>query len=131
MNATTRRVSNYKIVCMAGDHAQNQSLGQKLKRSKGEKAKQPKFFEEARVICNGQEVMTVGGTQEEYVVDIWSGNHPFFQGKKGAVATEVGQVTRFGDKYGDLGDLSFIETVDGKQKQGEEKIVTRGKSQKK
>jgi len=23
--------------------------------------------------------MTVGGTKSEYVVDIWSGNHPFFQ----------------------------------------------------
>ena len=40
---------------------------------------QPEWFEEAKVFCNGEEVMTVGGTQAEYVVDIWSGNHPFFQ----------------------------------------------------
>ena len=45
--------------------------------------------------------MTVGGTQAEYVVDIWSGNHPF-SWKTGAIMTDVGQVTRFGDKYGDL-----------------------------
>jgi hypothetical protein len=31
------------------------------------------------VICNGEEVLTLGGTQAEYNVDIWSGNHPFYQ----------------------------------------------------
>ena len=31
-----------------------------------------------QVFCNGEEVMRCGGTQAEYVVDIWSGNHPFF-----------------------------------------------------
>ena len=61
--------------------AENQDLGKKVKRVKGEKAVQPEFYQEAKVVCNGQEVMTVGGTQAEYVVDIWSGNHPFFQGK--------------------------------------------------
>ena len=35
-------------------------------------------FPPSQVFCNGEEVMTVGGTQAEYVVDIWSGNHPFF-----------------------------------------------------
>ena len=114
-------------VCMA----ENQDLGKKVKRVKGEKAVQPEFYQEAKVVCNGQEVMTVGGTQAEYVVDIWSGNHPFFQGKKGAIMTDVGQVTRFGDKYGDLGDLSFVETMDGKSEAGEAKTITRGKSQKK
>ncbi len=32
-----------------------------------------------QVFCNGEEVMTVSGTKEKYVVDVWSGNHPFFQ----------------------------------------------------
>jgi ribosomal protein L31 len=32
-----------------------------------------------QVICNGEEVLTVSGTKEKYVVDVWSGNHPFFQ----------------------------------------------------
>ena len=45
--------------------------------------------------------------------------------------TDVGQVTRVGDKYGDLGDLSFVETMDGKSEAGEAKTITRGKSQKK
>lgn len=39
----------------------------------------PEFFPEAKVFCNGEEVMTVGGTKKEYVVDLWSGNHPYYQ----------------------------------------------------
>ena len=75
-----------------------------------------------QVFCNGEEVMTVGGTQAEYVVDIWSGNHPFFQGVKTAVMTNAGRVSRFGDKYGDLGELSEVETMDkAMAKKGEEK----------
>lgn len=87
-----------------------------------QKDKQPEFFPEAKVFCNGEEVMTVGGTQAEYVVDIWSGNHPFFQGVKTAVMTNAGRVSRFGDKYGDLGELSEVETMDkAMAKKGEEK----------
>ena len=65
-----------------------------------------------QVFCNGEEVMTVGGTQEEYVVDIWSGNHPFFLGKSTAIMTNAGRVSRFGDRFGDLGALSEVETID-------------------
>merc|ERR1719440_439303 len=63
-------------------------------------------------VCNGEEVMTVGGTQAEYVVDIWSGNHPFFLGKSTAIMTNAGRVSRFGDRFGDLGALSEVETID-------------------
>lgn len=73
------------------------------------KKPQPTFYEEAKVFCNGEEVMTVGGTQQEYVVDIWSGNHPFFQGKNTQMITNDGQVSRFGKKFGDLGSLSMTE----------------------
>ena len=52
--------------------------------------------------------MTVGGTQAEYVVDIWSGNHPFFLGKSTAIMTDAGRVSRFGDRFGDLGALSEV-----------------------
>ena len=68
-----------------------------------------------QVFCNGEEVMTVGGTQAEYVVDIWSGNHPFFLGKSSSIMTNAGQVSRFADKFGDLGELSEVETIDGVQ----------------
>ena len=77
-----------------------------------QKDKQPEWFEEAKVYCNGEEVMTVGGTQAEYVVDIWSGNHPFFLGKSTAIMTNAGRVSKFGDKFGDLGALSEVETID-------------------
>ena len=63
--------------------AENQDLGKKVKRVKGEKAVQPEFYQEAKVVCNGQEVMTVGGTQAEYVVDIWSETTRFSKGRKG------------------------------------------------
>jgi ribosomal protein L31 len=38
----------------------------------------PEWYPEAKVFCNGVEVMTVGGTKESYNVDIYSGNHPFY-----------------------------------------------------
>ena len=31
-----------------------------------------------QVYCNGEEVTSMGGTQESYTVDVWSGNHPFY-----------------------------------------------------
>jgi large subunit ribosomal protein L31 len=45
-------------------------------------------------------------------VDIWSGNHPFFQGRSSAIMTDAGQVSRFANRFGDLGDLSAVETMD-------------------
>lgn len=39
----------------------------------------PEWHPEAKVFCNGVEVMTVGGTRAEYNVDVYSGNHPFYQ----------------------------------------------------
>ena len=44
----------------------------------------PEFHKESEVICNGEVVYTISGTKERYDVDLWSGNHPFYQGKKGA-----------------------------------------------
>ncbi len=54
----------------------------------------PKWYPEAKVVCNGEVVMTVGATQPEIRVDVWSGNHPFFTGQHRIVDTE-GQVDRF------------------------------------
>jgi len=78
--------------------------------------RQPKWFENAKVFCNGEEVMTVGGTQAEYVVDIWSGNHPFFQGRSSAIMTDAGQVSRFANRFGDLGVMSEVETMTSTKK---------------
>lgn len=43
--------------------------------------------------------MTVGSTQPELHVDIWSGNHPFYTGTQKIIDTE-GRVERFMRKYG-------------------------------
>ena len=49
----------------------------------------------AQIFCNGVEVMSCGGTKPEYIVDVWSGNHPFYQGNKTSVVIEDGRVNRF------------------------------------
>ncbi len=62
----------------------------------------PKWYPDAKVICNGEVVMTVGSTQPELRVDVWSGNHPFFTGEQRIIDT-AGQVDRFMkrlDQYG-------------------------------
>ena len=59
----------------------------------------PTWYPEAKVICNGEVVMTTGSTQPELHVDVWSGNHPFFTGTQKILDTE-GRVDRFMKKYG-------------------------------
>ncbi|MCA9938580.1 MAG: 50S ribosomal protein L31 [Anaerolineales bacterium] len=54
----------------------------------------PEWYPEAKVIVNGEVVMTVGSTVPEMNVEIWSGTHPFFTGQQRLVDTE-GQVDRF------------------------------------
>lgn len=58
----------------------------------------PKWYPDAKVICNGEVVMTIGSTRPEIHVDIWSGNHPFYTGTQRIVDTE-GRVERFMRKY--------------------------------
>lgn len=59
----------------------------------------PEWYPDAKVICNGEVVMTVGSTQPEINVEIWSGNHPFYTGTQKMIDTE-GRVERFMRKYG-------------------------------
>jgi large subunit ribosomal protein L31 len=54
----------------------------------------PEWYPEAKVICNGEVVMTIGATKPELHVEIYSGNHPFYTGQQRLVDTE-GQVERF------------------------------------
>jgi len=54
----------------------------------------PTWYPAAPVIVDGEEVMTVGGTQPEFRVEIWSGTHPFYTGTQRLLDTE-GQVDRF------------------------------------
>eukprot|EP00958_Prasinococcus_capsulatus_P020636 scaffold2714_cov413-Prasinococcus_capsulatus_cf.AAC.6 len=54
----------------------------------------------SRVYCNGEVVKTTKGTQPEYKVDIWSGNHSFYQGKQTTVVVEGGRLEKFKNKFG-------------------------------
>ncbi len=65
----------------------------------------PTWYPDAKVICNGEVVMTVGSTQPEISVDVWSGNHPFYTGTQKIIDTE-GRVDRFLRKYGMLDPTS-------------------------
>ena len=62
----------------------------------------PTWYPEAKVICNGEVVMTTGSTHPEIHVDVWSGNHPFYTGTQKILDTE-GRVDRFMRKYGMAG----------------------------
>lgn len=59
----------------------------------------PQWYPDAKVYCDGEIVMTVGSTQPELHVDVWSGNHPFYTGTQKIIDTE-GRVERFLRKYG-------------------------------
>jgi ribosomal protein L31 len=66
----------------------------------------------AQIFCNGVEVMACGGTKPEYIVDVWSGNHPFYQGNKSTMVIEDGRVNRFNKMYADLADtLGNVATI--------------------
>jgi large subunit ribosomal protein L31 len=51
-------------------------------------------------------------------VDIWSGNHPFYQGMGTSVVTDEGRVNRFKRRFAGLESLSAIETVSGNKAKG-------------
>jgi large subunit ribosomal protein L31 len=57
------------------------------------------WYPEAPVFCSGKLIMKVGSTQHQLIVDVWSGNHPFYNGSQKILDTE-GRVERFIRKYG-------------------------------
>lgn len=54
----------------------------------------PKYYPEAKIIVNGEEVLVTGSTKPEMRLEIWSGNHPFYTGEQRIIDT-AGQVDRF------------------------------------
>lgn len=73
----------------------------------------PTFYEDAKVYCNGELVMTTGGTQPEYVIDVWSGNHPFYLGNRSALLINADQVEKFRKKFGELSNFMEIPILKG------------------
>ncbi len=47
----------------------------------------PEYHKNARVIVDGQTVLTVGSTEPELHVEIWAGTHPFFTGTQKFIDT--------------------------------------------
>ncbi|KAK9108896.1 hypothetical protein Sjap_016956 [Stephania japonica] len=73
----------------------------------------PEFYDEAKVYCNGELVLTTGGTQKEYSVDVWSGNHPFYQGSRSALLVDADQVEKFRKKFGEMARIMEIPVLKG------------------
>ncbi|KAM7525642.1 hypothetical protein LguiA_015544 [Lonicera macranthoides] len=44
------------------------------------KGMHPEFYNDAKVYCSGKLVLTTSRTKNEYVVGVWSGNHPYYLG---------------------------------------------------
>jgi large subunit ribosomal protein L31 len=80
----------------------------------------PTWYPDAKVICNGEVVMTVGSTKPQINVEVWSGNHPFYTGTQKMIDTE-GRVDRFMRKYAML-------RKNDKEKEGAEKSEKEGNS---
>ncbi|KAF8066411.1 RPL31 [Scenedesmus sp. PABB004] len=68
----------------------------------------PEWYGEAKVFCNGVEVMTVGGTKSQYNVDIYSGNHPFYQGNSTMIVMDEGQLNKFSKRFSGLGEFGEV-----------------------
>ncbi|KAK9271344.1 hypothetical protein L1049_026934 [Liquidambar formosana] len=71
----------------------------------------PQFYEDAKVYCSGEHVMTTGGTQKEYVVDVWSGNHPFYLGSRSGLLVDDDQVSKFRKKFEGLSQIMEIPVL--------------------
>jgi large subunit ribosomal protein L31 len=58
----------------------------------------PEFYN-TKIFCDGKNILEVGTTKKELIVEIWSGNHPFYTGSQKIIDSE-GRVDRFEKKYG-------------------------------
>ena len=77
----------------------------------------PTWYPDAKVFCDGKEIMTVGSTKPQLSVDVWSGNHPFYTGTQKIIDTE-GRVERFMRKYG-MADTSAPQSPDAEETSAE------------
>jgi large subunit ribosomal protein L31 len=57
----------------------------------------PNWYQ-TKVYCDGKLIFEVGGTKKELIVDIWSGNHPFYTGSQKILDAE-GRIEIFEKRY--------------------------------
>ena len=74
----------------------------------------PKYYPEAKVMVNGEQVMITGSTRPELRLEVWSGNHPFYTGEQRILDT-AGQVDRFMKKL----QVSQARQSDAKKRRDE------------
>merc|ERR1712046_92581 len=91
----------------------------------------PKRFESSPVYYKGEQVATLNGTMSEFKVDIWSGAHPAWQGKKGKVLLDNSALTKFQEKFGVAADVygeQGMEQVKANEelKKKQEEMVAQG-----
>merc|ERR1712039_896861 len=79
--------------------------GQQVQKAEDIDSTPPEIHESVPVIFNGKEVARLNGTIKEYKVDIWSGAHPVWQGKKGKVMLDAGSAVKFQEKMGQFSDV--------------------------
>ncbi|GAB5353096.1 hypothetical protein AAMO2058_000008900 [Amorphochlora amoebiformis] len=64
----------------------------------------PEFHEQVPVFCNGEEVYKISGTADKYVVDIWSGNHPFYQ-DGGGMIVKADRIDKFKNRFEGMDEM--------------------------
>ena len=70
---------------------------QNVKKNMAKKNLHPQWYQ-TKVFCDGKVILEVGSTRKELLVDIWSGNHPFYTGSQKIIDAE-GRVDKFERKY--------------------------------
>ncbi|KDD72974.1 hypothetical protein H632_c2674p0 [Helicosporidium sp. ATCC 50920] len=75
----------------------------------------PTWYEQAPVLCEGKQVLTVSGTIPRYQVETWSGNHSLWQGRAAVTKKEAEAVQKFRQKHG-----NFLMGTYDQQAPGEE-----------
>jgi large subunit ribosomal protein L31 len=58
----------------------------------------PNWFFDAKIMCDGKPLCLIGSTKKELEIDIWLGNHPFYNDSQVLLDSE-GRVEKFMKKY--------------------------------
>nr|YP_010945801.1 ribosomal protein L31 [Ulnaria ulna]WGN98791.1 ribosomal protein L31 [Ulnaria ulna] len=58
----------------------------------------PQWFPQTPILCDGKPLCFIGSTRRELQMDIWLGNHPFYNDTTVMIDSE-GRVEKFMKKY--------------------------------
>ncbi len=72
-------------------------------------------------------MLTTSGTMEQYTVDIWSGNHPFYTKSENSNISEEGRISRFNKRFGDGLSMGKVGTSKPGEKRLEYKTAAKNK----